>query len=266
MTTSANRRFIDLSVVFEDRPTSPPGHQPKIDYVDHQGSFEAFSRAFGGLQEGDLVEGEAWAVERVSLSTHAGTHMDAPWHYHSTTNHRTVEGGEPSPTIDQVPLDLCYRPGVKLDFRHFDAGYIVQPEDIDNELRRINYKIQPLDIVLANTVDGQRHRDPDFADCACGFGRAATLHLLERGVKVVGTDSYTWDPAFKATAERFKETGDRSLLWEGHKAGREMAYWQMEKLCNLEQLPPFGFTVICFPVKIHRASAGWTRAVALLED
>jgi kynurenine formamidase len=34
----------------------------------------------------------------------------------------------------------------------------------------------------------------------------------------------------------------------------------------LEQLPSTGFTVSCFPVKIERASAGWTRAVAILEE
>jgi kynurenine formamidase len=40
----------------------------------------------------------------------------------------------------------------------------------------------------------------------------------------------------------------------------------MEKLTNLESLPPFGFKVSCFPVKIEKASAGWTRCVALLDD
>lgn len=260
------RRFVDLSVTFEDRETSPPNHRPQIEYTDHEDSFEVFSRAFGGLKKSDLIEGKGWAVERVSLSTHAGTHMDAPWHYHPTTNHMTIEGGEPAPTIDQVPLDICFQPGVKLDFRHFEAGYIVQPDDIDAELARIGHELRPLDIVLANTVSGPRHRDADFSNSACGFGREATLHLLKKGVQVVGTDSYTWDPAFTATAARFRETGDTSLIWEGHKAGRELAYWQMEKLCNLEELPSSGFTVICFPVKIFRASAAWTRAVAMLEE
>jgi kynurenine formamidase len=259
------KRFVDLSVTFEDRVTSPANHQPLIEYRDHKSTKELFSKAFGGVKEEDMIEGEGWATERVTLSTHAGTHMDAPWHYHSTTNHRNVPGGEPSPTIEQVPLDVCFRPGVKLDFRHLPPGYVVMPKDIDDELDRINYKIQPKDIVLANTVTGMRHRDLDFADAACGFGRAATLHLLDMGVEVVGTDSYTWDPAFKATAARFQETGDKSILWEGHKAGREKPYWQMEKLCNLEQLPPTGYTVICFPVKIHRASAGWTRVVAMFD-
>jgi kynurenine formamidase len=259
------RRFVDLSVAFEDRPTSPAHHRPQIDYTDHDASFEGFSRAFGGVRREHLPEGKAWATEKVTLSTHAGTHMDAPYHYHPTTNHRRVPGGEPAATIDTVPLDRCFRPGVKLDFRHFAAGYVVTPEDIDAELARIGYAIRPLDIVLANTRAGTRHREPDYADSACGFGRAATLHLLEMGVEVVGTDSYSWDPAFAAVAARYRETGDAALLWEGHKAGRELPYWQMEKLCNLEQLPAFGFTVACFPVKIHKASAGWTRCVAILD-
>ena len=51
----------------------------------------------------------------------------------------------------------------------------------------------------------------------------------------------------------------------GHKAGREIGYCHLEKLHNLEALPDHGFTVCCFPVKVERASAGWTRAVAILE-
>ena len=71
---------------------------------------------------------------------------------------------------------------------------------------------------------------------------------------------------FSFTAKRFLETGDPSLIWEGHKAGRDIGYCHMEKLTNLESLPPFGFKVSCFPVKIEKASAGWTRCVALLDD
>ena len=46
----------------------------------------------------------------------------------------------------------------------------------------------------------------------------------------------------------------------------ERGYCQLEKLHNLETLPDDGFTVVCFPVKIARASAGWTRAVALVDE
>ena len=58
---------------------------------------------------------------------------------------------------------------------------------------------------------------------------------------------------------------DASLIWEGHKAGREIGYCHIEKLHNLEALPATGFTVCCFPVKVRGGSAGWTRAVAILD-
>jgi kynurenine formamidase len=46
----------------------------------------------------------------------------------------------------------------------------------------------------------------------------------------------------------------------------ERAYCHIEKLANLESLPPSGFMVACFPFKIRGASAGFTRAVAIFED
>ena len=62
------------------------------------------------------------------------------------------------------------------------------------------------------------------------------------------------------------ETGDAALIWEGHRAGREIGYSHLEKLGQLDQVPADGFQVVCFPVKVHRGSAGWTRAVAIIEE
>ena len=67
-------------------------------------------------------------------------------------------------------------------------------------------------------------------------------------------------------SKRFDATRDVSVIWEGHKAGREIGYCHIEKLHRLEELPATGFTVACFPVKIRGASGGWTRAVAIIED
>jgi kynurenine formamidase len=92
------------------------------------------------------------------------------------------------------------------------------------------------------------------------------MWLLERGVRVVGTDGWSWDAPFSATKKRIAEGGDPSIIWEGHRAGRQIGYSHMEKLSNLESLPGDGFMVSCFPVKIHRASAGWVRAVAIIEE
>jgi kynurenine formamidase len=256
-----SRRYIDLSIAIDpDVPSDPPPLAPKIRYWHHRETFHQIAPFFPGLAPDDLPDGEGWAVEDMTLNPHNGTHMDAPWHYHSTA------GGTRAPTIDETPLDICYRPGVKLDFRHFPDGYVATVEDVKAELERIDHVLQPLDIVLVNTAAGSRYGQPDYVQSGCGVGREATLYLIGQGVKVVGTDAWSWDAPFTFTAQRFAETGDASLIWEGHKAGREAPYWQMEKLTNLDNLPPHGFEVMCFPIKIKGAGAGWTRALAVMEE
>jgi len=252
--------LLDLSVALEnDLPVDRPGNGPRISYQHHHETFAALAKPFHGLQPSDLPDAEAWAVERIDLSTHNGTHMDAPWHYASTMNR-----GEPASTIDQAPLDWCFRPGVKLDFRHLPHGHVVGAADIEAELRRIAHELQPLEIVVVNTAAGARYGEADYLDSGCGMGREATLFLADKGIRVVGTDAWSWDAPFSHTARRYAETRDASIIWEGHKAGREVGYYQLEKLTNLDQLPATGFQIICFPVKIRSASAGWTRAVAIL--
>ncbi len=194
------------------------------------------------------------------MTTHSGTHLDAPYHFASTMNH-----GERAITIDEVPLDWCFQPAVKLDFRHLGDGYVVTPYDVDAELRRIGHTLSPLEIVVINTAAGTRYGHDDYVDRGCGMGRAATLHLLEQGVRLTGTDAWSWDAPFSHTARRYADSHDASIIWEGHKAGRDIGYCHLEKLHNLEALPSTGFTVCCFPVKVEAASAGWTRAVAIID-
>jgi kynurenine formamidase len=98
------------------------------------------------------------------------------------------------------------------------------------------------------------------------MGREATLYLLSRGVRITGTDGWSWDAPFVHTAQRYAQTRNPALIWEGHKAGREIGYAHIEKLNDLELLPDSGFVVSCFPVKIKAGSAGWSRVVAIFED
>ncbi len=255
------RRIIDLSVpLANDIPADPPIQTPSIDYIDHQASLPDLLGFFPGLTAADLPDGQGWAVEKVAISTHNGTHLDAPWHFHPTMNH-----GERAMTIDEVPLDWCFQPGVKLDFRHFPDGYVATADDVATELARIGHRLSPLEIVVVNTAAGARFGEADYVASGCGMGYEATMFLLEQGVRVTGTDGWSWDAPFIHTARKYAETKDVSFIWEGQKAGRHAGYCHLEKLHNLEQLPPTGFTVSCFPVKIARASAGWTRAVAILE-
>jgi kynurenine formamidase len=255
------RRLIDISVALENDLPVDLGPGPRIVYVRHSESAGMIAQYFPGLRPEDLPDGEGWAVETVQLSTHNGTHLDAPYHFHSTMNR-----GERSWTIDEVPLEWCFQPAVKLDFRHFPDGYVATAADVAAELARIGHTLAPLEIVLVNTRAGSTYGQPDYVPSGCGMGYEATMYLLERGIRLTGTDAWSWDAPFVHTARRYAETHDASLIWEGHKAGRHIGYCHLEKLHNLESLPASGFTVSCFPVKLRAASAGWTRAVAILED
>jgi kynurenine formamidase len=154
---------------------------------------------------------------------------------------------------------------VKLDFRHLPDGYVATAADVENELKRIGHTLKPLEIVIVNTSAGVKYGRQDYVTSGCGMGYEATMYLLERGVRLTGIDGWSWDAPFIYTAKKYAETRDAGLIWEGHKAGRHIGYCHIEKLHNLEQLPSIGFMVSCFPVKIERASAGWTRAVAILD-
>ena len=260
------KTIVDLSISIENDIASDPAMaRPKISYFDHYQTIERMQGFFPTLRPEQLPDGASWAFEKVELTTHNGTHLDAPYHYHPTMNHAVTPGGEPSATIDEIPLDWCFRPGVKLDFRHFEDGYVVTVPDVERELSRIGHALKPFDIVLINTRAGECYGTEHYVSAGCGMGRDATLYLTERGVRITGTDAWSWDTPFEYTRARFEQTGDATLIWEGHKAGRDRAYCHLEKLHQLEKLPGHGFTVACFPVKLRRTSAGWTRAVAILD-
>jgi kynurenine formamidase len=256
------KRFVDLSLTIESGlPSDPPMMIPKIDYVDHIRGVERMKEFFPGITPEQLPDGMGWAVEFLTLATHSGTHLDAPYHYHPT-----MDKGKVSLTIDQIPLDWCFSNGVVLDFRHKADGERIRVEDIKKELKRIKYKIHPLDIVLIQTGADSAWGTPAYLTRGAGMDRESTLFLMENGVRVVGIDAWSWDRPLPFQAKEFKETGDPRVIWEAHFAGIEIGYCHMEKLANLSAIgKPHGFTVCCFPIKIKKASAGWVRPVAILD-
>lgn len=260
---ACKRYIIDLSITLESGlPSDPPVTVPKIDYVDHTTGAEQMKDFFPGICKEHLPNGLGWAVESLTLNSHSGTHLDAPYHYHPT-----MDQGKPSLTIDEIPLEWCLNDGVLLDFRHKKDGDRIRVEDLEKELDRIEYNIKPLDIVLIQTGADAFWGKAEYLVKGAGMDRESTMYLLEKGVRVTGIDAWSWDRPLPFIAKEFQETGDPSVIWEAHFAGIEIGYCHMEKLANLSAIGrTHGFTVCCFPVKIKGASAGWTRPVAILEE
>lgn len=250
-------RVVDLSIEIKEG-SGVMGAE--IQRVGHKESIPQMLSGFPGVTPEDLPDGLGWAHDILTLSTHSGTHMDAPWHYHPTSE------GKKSKTIDEMPLEWAYGDGVVLDMRHKKAGEVISVADLQEALKKIGYRLKPLDIVLIMTGTDRFWDTPKYVTEYAGVGREATIWLIDQGVKLVGTDAPGWDRPFMYQAKEFRETRDRSLIWEGHYAGIEREYFQMEKLANLDQLPPSGFKVFCFPIKILKASAAWVRPVAIIEE
>ena len=251
-------RVIDLSVPTEESPSEPLSIE--VHHEDHSQSIAAMAHFFG-CEESEVPQGLGWANDTVRMHAHAGTHVDAPWHYFPTT------AGKKAPTIDELPLSWFYGDGVVIDMRHKERGSVISAEEIETALQKINYRIKPCDIVLIQTGADKYWGRTEYFDAGCGMGRESTLLLIELGVRVMGIDAWGWDRPFWAMKEEFTRNRNSELLWAAHRVGIDHEYYHIEKLANLDSLPqPFGFKVACFPIKLSGGSAGWCRAVAILEE
>ncbi|WP_435587587.1 cyclase family protein [Micromonospora aurantiaca (nom. illeg.)] len=210
----------------------------------------------------ELPDGEFLSLDTLTLTTHTGTHVDAPSHYGSRAGY-----GDGTPRhIDQMPLDWFVRPGVVLDLTGHGTG-TAGVDDLRREFERIGHTPQPYDIVLLHTGADRRAGTREYFTEFTGLDGPAVHLLLDLGVRVIGTDAFSLDAPFGDIITRYRRTGDRSVLWPAHFAGRDREYCQIERLANLDALPgPTGFQVVCLPVKIARAGAGWARAVAVVGD
>ncbi len=251
-------RFIDLSApIVPSPPETPEPLRTDIVFQEHEAGAAAIEALLGVGRE-LLRDGEGWATEEFTrLGTHNTTHVDAPWHYNSTI------AGERAQTIDELPLEWFHAPGVCLDFAHKGDGDPITVAEIDDALAALDRDIQPLDIVLIRTGRDAFMDAPDYMIKGPGVTAEATHRLYELGTRVMGIDAWGWDAPLHLEAEWAKAKGEPGIFWAAHQT--DLAYSQIERLVNLGSLPPSGFTVSCFPLKVVGGSAGPARVVAILD-
>lgn len=249
-------KLVDLSALIEHTDRSPVDHT-EIEYTDHQQGAKSVE-AMTGVPSALLRNQEGWAVETIKhLGIHSSTHVDAPYHYNSTIQ------GKPAATIEELPLEWFFNDAVKLDMRHRPDGEAMTKADAEAALEKIGYTLKPLDIVLVQCGCDAYYGQPDYMQHGCGATAEATHWFYDQGVRVMGIDAWGWDRPLHLQAEEAIAKGEPGVFWEAHQC--DLAYSQIERLMNLEQLPDHGFKVACFPLKIKGASGAPARVVAMID-
>ena len=252
-------KIIDLSKPIQYNKNDPWFMKVKIKHKPHKKAkwlirflglpFKLFPKNFTG-----------WADDTIQkMGVHSTTHIDAPWHYSPTTN------GEKSKTIDEIPLDICYADGIVIDMKHKVDFDPITVNDIEKFLSENNLEIQSGMIVLIKTGRDKYNGTKDFHKIGTGMSAEATSWLIDKGIKVMGIDSWGWDLPLPYMLQKAKETNNSELFWEAHLVGQDKEYWHMEQLVNLDALPYSGFKVAVFPLKIIGASAAPARVVAMID-
>ena len=252
-------RLVDLSAPIKPTPEgTPPPLAVDVDYTCHAEGAAQIEQMLG-VPARLLRDGEGWAVDEFTrLGTHNTTHVDAPWHYNSTIDGHTAQ------TIDQLPLEWFLGPGVVLDMTSKEDGDAMTAEEASAELERIGHELAAGDIVLVHTGRDAFYEEPDYIARGPGVTAEATHWLYERGVRVMGIDAWGWDAPLHLQAEEAKRRDEPGIFWAAHQAG--LAYSQIERLVNLGALPPHGFQVACFPLRLVGGSAAPARVVAIVPE
>ncbi|MEV4175903.1 cyclase family protein [Nonomuraea sp. NPDC049709] len=258
-------RLVDISSSVDASAWEPDpiGHEILTPAQGAAHMAEEMREHFGVVFDpAELPDGEFLSLDRLSLTSHTGTHVDAPSHYGSRARY-----GDGRPRdIHELPLEWFYGPGLLLDLTGCE-GSVAGAADVEKAVERAGRRPRPGDIVLLNTGAsawaGTQRYFTDFT----GLDGPAVHLLLDLGVRVIGTDAFSLDAPFGDVIARYRAGGDPSVLWPAHVAGRSREYCQIERLANLDALgEPYGFQVVCFPIKITGAGAGWARAVAIFAE
>jgi kynurenine formamidase len=252
-------RFVDLSAPIVQSPADTPEPlRTDIEFADHAAGAQQIE-ALVGVPSRLLRDGEGWAIETFTrFGTHNSTHIDAPWHYNSSIR------GERARTIDELPLDWFFGPGVVLDMTAKGDGERIDVEDLDGALGRVGHELAAGDIVLVWTGRDAFLEELAYLALGPAVTPEATRWLYERGVRVMGIDAWGWDGPLHLQAQEALERDEPGVFWAAHQC--DLDYCQIERLANLAELPASGFRVACFPLRIAGASAAPARVVAMLAE
>ncbi len=229
---------------------------PNVDPIRPDGEGAKVMCQLFGCEQHHLPDSQGWGDERLKITTHLGTQVDAPLHYGLTCE------GKPARTISEIALEELYVEGMVLDLRGSKPGEGITIEALKAALAANGAPVPKGGAVMIRTgQEAYAVSDEGFFNYP-GMTREGTLFLAGLGAKVLGTDALGWDRPFPAMRRAFLATGNAGEIWDGHFAGRDAEVFIIQQLANLAALPTSGFKVGFFPLRLAGCSAAPARVVA----
>jgi arylformamidase len=184
------------------------------------------SSPFELVERRRMARGDTNNSSALSMSAHAGTHLDAPFHF--------VPDGA---TIDTLPLELFMGPAVvhAVDAERYITAAHVQAIPLRGETR-----------VLFKTRNSALLQQSDYEANFVAFSVDAAQALVDLGIQLVGLDYLSVAHADEQVPVHRAFLDHGLVLLEG---------------VDLSRIPPGRYELICFPLKLHGGDGAPCRAV-----
>jgi arylformamidase len=178
----------------------------------------------------DVNKGDKVTMSRIEMSSHDGTHIDAPLHF--------IPGGS---TIDVMPIETTIGPCRVIGIKD-DSSITVK------ELKRYNIKAGERIIFKTKNSPGV-WAVRQYAGKSVTISLEAARYLAEKRVRLVGIDYISI-----ASADPMENVNDV------HKAFLGNGIYILEAL-NLSDVKPGRYDLICLPLRIEKGDAGPCRVI-----
>lgn len=210
-----------------------------------------------GIPVGEVEARGGW--DQVTATTRAGTHLEAPWRFGPEC------AGRAALAVPDIPLEWCTGRGVILDVSEGPRSAAVDRAELGRALTTAGHTLRTGDIVLLHTgAEDHFAGNPRYPAMGRGIGVDALEYLVERGVRVIGSDAETLDRPLE-TMLRDHRSGVGDALYPIHRAARRFEHVQVLRLGGLARMPQGAdFVVDVAPIKVEGAGSGWCRAVAFV--
>jgi len=186
----------------------------------------------------DTIASVGYNITKFSMSSHQGTHLDAPFHF--------FDDGK---TLDQIPLERFYGPACLVDLAPGDCLAPKTPITVEM-FRPHEAKFRPGARVIYRTGWDRTYNTPEYFTDFPTLTLEAARWIAARRIGLLGMD-----------------TGTPSTEWqECHWAllGPDIDIVVVEGLANLDKLPT-EFTFIGFPLNFAGRDGSPIRAVGVVE-